>query len=98
MYSLLLFLITPILGAFKNTVKYKNFNLPIFVRTPILCLFLYTLFYSFLDIDNKIIFLILILERWIMLVYKLLFAHINNNYIIKKEKYVKKYGFIYGHK
>ena len=95
MLTLLLLLTTPILGALKNYIKYKKFNIITFSRTPILCTFLFIIMSQFTTTDYSTIFFILILERWVMFIYKILVAYIDDNYIKKKDKYVLKYGFIY---
>ena len=81
--------ITPLLGAFRNYVKYKQFKSLIFIRTPVLYFFILIIF------QTKNIWKILILERWFMLIYKSIISIIKNDYHKKKEKYIKKYNLKY---
>jgi len=37
----------------------------------------------------------MILERWIMFVFKIIRSLIRNDYLKKKEKYIEKYNLIY---
>ncbi len=85
----MLWLITPILGAFRNYVKYKQFKFYVFLRTPILYIFI------FLLIQETNIWKILILERWFLLLYKSFLSFYRKDYIQKKEKYILKYGLVY---
>ena len=86
---LLLFLTTPLLGTIRNYVKYKEFKLFLFIRTPIT----YYLLQYFLNEKNH--WKILIFERWFFLIYKTLLSIFNNDYYTKKEKYKKKYNIQY---
>ena len=85
----MLFLITPLMGSLRNYTKYKNFNFLIFIRTPLIYIFLY------LFLQTRNIWKILIYERWFMFIYKTLKSIINKDYIRKKEKYIKKYNLKY---
>ena len=85
----MLWLVTPILGSIKNYVKYKQFKILIFLRTPLLYIFI------FLLIQETNIWKLLILERWFLLLYKSILSLYRNDYINKKEKYIKKYGLKY---
>jgi len=85
----MLFLITPLMGSLRNFTKYKNFNFLIFIRTPLIYIFLY------LFLQTRNIWKILIYERWFMFIYKTLKSIINKDYIRKKEKYIKKYNLKY---
>uniref|UniRef100_A0A6C0BUC6 Uncharacterized protein n=1 Tax=viral metagenome TaxID=1070528 RepID=A0A6C0BUC6_9ZZZZ len=85
----MLFLITPLMGSLRNFTKYKNFNFIIFIRTPLIYIFLY------LFLQTRNIWKILIYERWFMFIYKTLKSIINKDYIRKKEKYIKKYNLKY---
>jgi len=87
-----LFLITAILGFIKNYIKYKKVSFCLFIRTPLLCLCIYFIIKD--HIENPILCSI-ILERWILLIYKSIKSYIDNDYIKKKEKYKKKYNLIY---
>ena len=86
---ILLYLITPSLGLFRNYVKYKKMNYLIYIRTPIIYIILKIIF----KINN--IWKILILERWYFLLYKTFLSIYNNDYIKKRKKYIKKYNLIY---
>ena len=85
----MLWLITPLFGAIKNYVKYKQFKVLIFLRTPLLYIFI------FLLIQETNIWKILILERWFLLLYKSILSLYRNDYINKKDKYIQKYGLKY---
>ena len=85
----MLFLITPLMGSLRNFTKYKNFKFLIFIRTPLIYIFLY------LFLQTRNIWKILIYERWFMFIYKTLKSIINKDYIRKKEKYIKKYNLKY---
>jgi len=85
----MLFLITPILGSVRNHVKYKNFKPLIFIRTPIIYFFL------FLFLQTRNIWKIIVLERWLMFVFKTILSIYNNDYKNKKEKYIQKYKMKY---
>ena len=92
MYEIL-FLITPLLGFIKNYVKYKNNSLSLFLRTPLLCIVIYNILNLF-KFKNSIL-LSIIFERWIMFIYKITISIINDDYTIKKKKYIKKYNLKY---
>ena len=83
-----LFFLTPILGFIRNYIKYKQFKLLVFIRTPILYFFIH------LFLKNNI-WKILIYERWFFFIYKSIKSIIKNDYKNKREKYIKKYGLIY---
>ena len=87
-----LFLITAILGFIKNYVKYKKVSFCLFIRTPLICLCLYLIIKD--KIYNPILSSI-ILERWVMLLYKSIKSFIDDDYHKKKGKYKKKYNLIY---
>ena len=84
-----LYLITPLLGSLKNYVKYKRFNILVFLRT------LYIYFILKLSIQTNNTWLILMLERWFFFIFKIIKSIINNDYNNKKQKYIKKYKLIY---
>jgi hypothetical protein len=86
---MLIYMTTPFLGLMRNYIKYKKFNIFLFIRTPIIYLFINLLF------QNNNIWQILIYERWFFLIYKSLLSIYNNDYIKKKNKYIKKYDLIY---
>jgi len=85
----MIIIITPILGAFRNYVKYKYFKPLVFIRTPIL----YLLIQAIIQTNN--IWKILILERWFMLIYKTCLSLLRNDYMKKKHKYILKYNLKY---
>lgn len=85
----MIWLMTPLMGALRNFVKYKEFKPLIFFRTPVL----YFLLFLFFQTTN--VWKILIIERWIMFLYKTLLSVYRRDYITKKEKYIKKYGLRY---
>ena len=84
-----LYLVTPLLGSFKNYVKYKRFNILVFLRT------LYIYYLLKLSIQTNNTWLILMLERWFFFVFKIIKSIINNDYNNKKKKYIEKYKLIY---
>ncbi len=85
----MIWLITPLMGALRNFVKYKEFKPLIFLRTPLLYFFLFLFF------QTTNVWKILIIERWIMFLYKTLISIYRKDYITKKEKYIQKYGLVY---
>jgi len=80
---------TAILGSLKNYVKYKKFNILLFLRTPI-CIFFIQLL---LQTNN--IWKILIYERWFMFIFKTFRSLYRNDYYVKREKYISKYNMKY---
>ena len=86
---LLLCLITPLLGSLKNYVKYKKFNILIFIRT----LYIYTTLQLLIQTNN--IYIILILERWFFFFFKIIRSIIRNDYIRNRNKYIQKYNITY---
>jgi hypothetical protein len=84
-----LYLITPILGSLKNYVKYKRFNILVFLRT----LYIYSILKLAIQTDNK--WIILMLERWFFFLFKIIRSIINDDYNNKKQKYIEKYRLIY---
>ena len=85
----MLLLVTPLLGSIRNHVKYKDFKPIIFIRTPIIYFFL------FLFLQTRNIWKIIVLERWLMFVYKTILSIYRNDYKNKKEKYIEKYKMNY---
>lgn len=81
-FVLLYFLITPSLGSLKNIIKYKQFDSKLFLRTPIITFIIYNIMYLFEM--NNIILLSIIFERWLMFIYKIIMAYINDDYNKKK--------------
>lgn len=85
----MLLLVTPLLGSLRNHVKYKDFKPIIFIRTPIIYFFLFLFF------QTRNIWKIIVLERWLMFVYKTIISIYKNDYKNKKEKYIEKYKMKY---
>ena len=90
---MILYTLTPLLGALRNYVKYKQFKTMIFIKTPIT----YFIIHKLLEIIkcNNIILYTLILERWYFLLYKTFLSIFNDDHNIKKQKYIKKYNLKY---
>ena len=86
---ILLYLITPFLGSFRNYIKYKQLKFLMFIRTP----FTYFLINLIFKQDN--IYQTLIYERWFFFIYKTILSIYHNDYIKKKEKYKIKYVLQY---
>jgi len=84
---MLIYSLTPILGFIKNYIKYKKINLLIFLRTP----FIYLILKLFIKDKYKI----LIFERWLFFIFKIIRSYIRNDYIKNKEKYKIKYNIKY---
>lgn len=82
-------LITPVLGCLKNYIKYKKLNIYLFLRSPLIVILLKNI-----NISNDI-FKLLIIERWIMFILKIIRSLWRNDYIKKKEKYKVKYKLEY---
>ena len=86
---MIIFLLTPSLGSLKNYVKYKRFGPFLFLRSPLLCFILQII------IQTNNIWMIMILERWLMFWFKIIRSFLRNDYQKKKEKYKLKYNLIY---
>ena len=84
-----LYLVTPLLGSLKNYVKYKRFNILVFLRT------LYIYYLLKLSIQTNNTWLILMLERWFFFIFKIIKSIINDDYNNKKQKYIEKHRLIY---
>ncbi len=84
-----IYTITPLLGSLKNYVKYKRFNILIFIRT----FFIYLILKLAIQTNNT--FLILILERWFFFIFKIIRSLLRNDYIRNRTKYETKYKIIY---
>ncbi len=84
-----IYTITPLLGSLKNYVKYKRFNVLIFIRT----FFIYLILKLAIQTNNT--FLILILERWFFFIFKIIRSLLRNDYIRNRTKYETKYKIIY---
>ena len=85
----MIWLITPLLGSVRNFVKYKEFKPFVFIRSPLLYILI------FLSIQTTNVWKILMIERWIMFVYKTILSLYRKDYIVKKEKYIQKYNLKY---
>ena len=86
---ILLYLITPFLGLLRNYIKYKQLKIFVFLRTPLLYIFINILF------KTNTIWKTMMFERWFFFIYKSLLSLYNDDYNKKKEKYIKKYGLKY---
>ena len=86
---MILFLMTPLFGSLKNYVKYKQFDFFNFIRTPLI----YLLLQCFLRTDNY--WKLLIIERWVFFIFKIMRSLWRNDYLQKKDKYMKKYKLKY---
>lgn len=86
-----LYIITPTLGCIRNYVKYKRFKPLYFLRTPLIYLILHKMILLY---RGKIL-LILILERWLLFIFKTFVSIYRNDYIRNKEKYIQKYNLKY---
>ena len=86
---ILLYLITPFLGTLRNYIKYKRIKVLLFLRTPI------TYFMINLIFQNQNIWKTLMFERWFFFIYKSLLSLYNDDYNVKKQKYIKKYDLKY---
>ena len=84
-----LYLVTPLLGSLKNYVKYKRFNIIVFIRT----FYIYLTLHLLIQTNNK--WMILILERWFFFIFKIIRSILRNDYESKKQKYIKKYNLTY---
>lgn len=86
---MLIYLVTPLLGSLKNYVKYKRFNIIVFIRT----FYIYLTLHLLIQTNNK--WMILILERWFFFIFKIIRSILRNDYESKKQKYIKKYNLTY---
>ena len=86
-------IIIPVLGMCKNYVKYKRVSLLLFLRTP----FIYTILYIYMEYFQykNIVSNVIINERVIMFLYKIVRSLITDSYHKKKKKYIKKYNILY---
>jgi len=87
----MLYLITPTLGAIRNYVKYKRFDIFCYIRTP----FIYFILQFALHLRGNSRLLLLILERWLLLLIKSIKSLIYNDHYRKKHKYIQKYKLKY---
>lgn len=86
----LLFLITPLLGSFRNFVKHKKFDIILFIRSPIITFVIVLLLYFFKFQGCMLLFSIVI-ERWLMLFLKGILSIQKKDNIYKSLKYKHKY-------
>lgn len=86
---LLLYLITPFLGTFRNYVKYKQIKVLLFIRSPIIYFFIHFIF------KHNNVYQTLIYERWLLFIYKTILSIYYDDYNKKKDKYILKYGINY---
>ena len=86
-------ILIPVLGCLKNYVKYKKICPILFMRTPVIYIFLH-LYLTLFNYKNRIC-LTIINERIIMFIYKIIMAICNNSYHKKRIKYQKKYNLEY---
>ena len=91
--SLYLFFITPNLGLIRNFIKYKQFSWKLYIRTPIL--YLYISLLLFICNQKHILWKTLIFERWFWFIFKSFKSFIKKDHIRKKEKYKTKYQIQY---
>lgn len=92
---LVILCIIPFLGAIKNIIKRKTFNVLIFLRTFVVYLGIYLLWLFVVGYKFKInlfnAMLLSLLERYLMFIFKIFYSYITKNYERKKFKYYKKY-------
>ena len=93
---MLLYTLTPLLGTLRNYVKYKQFKLCVFIKTPITYFIIHN-FLKLIQFQNRILYT-LILERWFFLFYKTCLSIKNDDYNTKRDKYIKKYNLNYSPK
>lgn len=90
----ILIFITALLGCLRDYVKYKIFSFKKFIRTPIITLSFTIFFLQFYKIDIALL-LAIIFERWFFLLIKSAISILNNDYHLKKNKYILKYNLKY---
>ncbi len=88
-----LYLITPLLGCFRNYVKYKQLSFSLFLRTPLTYFIIHYLYCLFGY--KAIVWKTLISERWFFFIYKTFLSIKNDDYHSKKRKYQLKYNIQY---
>lgn len=94
-YYYIYFFITSSLGLMRNYIKYKNFKFILFLRSPLINILIFKLLNFTFKKNNNNLLLSIILERWIMLAAKSLISYFKDDYIKKKQKYIKKYNLKY---
>ena len=90
---ILLYTITPLIGLFRNYIKYKRCSFMMFIRTPLVYLMFHVFFVWWGT--TTIVFKTIIAERWYWFLYKSLRSYLNNDYHTKKVKYIQKYKLNY---
>ena len=90
---MILLFITPLLGVTRNYIKYKQINIYLLLSSNLLY-FLYILFFNQIQYEYSI-YEILIYERWIMFIIKIGISLYNDDYNIKRNKYINKYNLKY---
>lgn len=85
----------PILGAIKNVIKRKTFNIFVFLRTFGVYFVLYLIGKFILRYEFQLklfdAMTLSLLERYLMFIFKISHSYITKNYERKKFKYYKKY-------
>ena len=93
--SIIILCIIPILGAIKNVIKRKSFNISIFLRTFGVYSGIYLIRRFIIGEDLKLNLFdsmaLSLLERYLMFVFKIVYSYLTKNYEKKKFKYYKKY-------
>jgi len=93
--SIIILCAIPILGAIKNVVKRKTFNILIFFRTFGVYMGFYLIGKFIVSYELKFnlfdAMTISLLERYLMFVFKITYSYITKNYERKKFKYYEKY-------
>ena len=90
---MILLFITPLLGVTRNYIKYIQINIYLLLRSNLLY-FLSILFFNQIQYEYSI-YEILIYERWIMFIIKIGISLYNDDYNIKRNKYINKYNLKY---
>lgn len=97
----LLYGITPISGLIKNYVKYKQINIFLFLRTPILYVMIDKLLLIYCHMYPRLFHMYprllwtLIIERWFLFQYKIMYSLLFDLYHTRKQKYITKYNLVY---
>ena len=68
------YLITPTLGLLRNYIKYKQLRAKVYVRTPIIYLFINLIF------QKNTVWMTLIYERWFFFIYKIILSLYKDDY------------------
>ena len=93
--SIAILVAIPVLGAIKNVIKRKSFNIKIFLRTFMVYFVIWLLFKIFnlhnFNLNCFDSMLLSLIERWGMFVFKIIYSYVTKNYERKKLKYYEKY-------